>query len=152
MYQYCRGSMQTAHCRRRARYLCQKSFWNVALNRMNYQAVPAPLREAMFCKQHADKQCQRYNLLLEEARSETVLTLIVGHLERLEADGIDGLEAEQVYNRPALVHVFDTDDEAVYDMEEVLTTLAALEDAVGSEATWKALEHLPERMLTTETE
>lgn len=59
---YCLGSMQTAWCRRLARYRVSKA--------MTFQPHVVPYQEAMFCKQHADIYAAHRNRILAEARED----------------------------------------------------------------------------------
>jgi hypothetical protein len=61
--------MKTAYCKRPARYVVGKTLWNEDVGRLDWELCRSSDREAMFCKQHAREQAQRYNVILNEARA-----------------------------------------------------------------------------------
>ena len=84
----------------------------------------------------------------ETIETEELLKRVHGHLRRLNADGGDGIAATAVPGYPQDVLLFDTQEETVYDIQEVQECLRTLSDGAGFEATWMALGTLQERRRT----
>lgn len=65
---------------------------------------------------------------------------IRGELDRLDADGGDGIEVDE---ETSLVRIYDTQVSDLYDPDAVLDALRALPDGAGFDAVWQALARLP---------
>ena len=67
---YCRGSDRTAWCKRRAHYVSKHTRGYGEAGIAEYVLCRAPSQEALFCKQHGQEYCDKFNTILQDACEE----------------------------------------------------------------------------------